>query len=124
MLLEDGDILTIEQNSNLVKVSGEVYFPTIIPFEKNASLKYYIQKSGSYTDVARKNGTLVIYPDGKAKKVKHFLFFKSYPEVVSRSEIFVPQKSDKNKDKLSVGEWSVIVSSLAIIANVIINLRN
>lgn len=124
MLLEDGDVLTIEQNSNLVKVSGEVYFPTIIPFEKNASLKYYIQKSGSYTEVARKNGTLVIYPDGKAKKVKHFLFFKSYPEVVSRSEIFVPQKSDKNKDKLSVGEWSVIVSSLAIIANVIINLRN
>jgi protein involved in polysaccharide export with SLBB domain len=124
MLLEDGDILTIEQNSNLVKVSGEVYFPTIIPFEKNASLKYYIQKSGSYTDVARKKGTLVIYPDGKAKKVKHFLFFKSYPEVVSRSEIFVPQKSEKNKGKLSVGEWSVIVSSLAIIANVIINLRN
>lgn len=124
MLLEDGDVLTIEQNSNLVKVSGEVYFPTIVPFEKNANLKYYIQKSGSYTDVARKNGTLVIYPDGKAKKVKHFLFFKSYPEVVSRSEIFVPQKSDKNKGKLSVGEWSVIVSSLAIIANVIVNLRN
>lgn len=124
MLLEDGDVLSIEQNSNLVKVSGEVYFPTIIPFEKNASLKYYIQKSGSYTDVARKNGTLVIYPDGKAKKAKHFLFFKSYPTVVSRSEIFVPQKSDKNKDKLSVAEWSVILSSLAIIANVIINLRN
>jgi protein involved in polysaccharide export with SLBB domain len=123
MLLEDGDVLTIEQNSNLVKVSGEVYFPTIVPFEKNASLKYYIQKSGSYTEVARRRGTLVIYPDGKAKKVKHFLFFKNYPKVVSRSEIFVPQKSDKNKDKLSVGEWSVIVSSLAIIANVIINLR-
>ncbi len=123
MLLEDGDILTIEQNTNLVKVNGEVYFPTIIPFKQNESLKYYIQKSGSYTDQARKNGTLVIYPDGKAKKVKHFLFFKSYPEVVSRSEIFVPQKSDKNKQKLSLGEWSVVLSSLAIIANVIINLR-
>ena len=32
MLLEDGDILTIEQNTNLVKVSGEVYFTTIILF--------------------------------------------------------------------------------------------
>jgi protein involved in polysaccharide export with SLBB domain len=123
MLLEDGDILSIEQNTNLIKVSGEVYFTTIIPYKKNASLKYYIQKSGSYTQLARKNGTLVIYPDGKAKKVRHFLFFKKYPKVVSGSEIFIPQKSDKNKAKLSVAEWSVILSSLAVLANVIISLR-
>lgn len=122
MLLEEGDILTIEPNTNLVKVSGEVYFPTIVPFEKGASLKYYIQKSGSFTDQARKSGTLVIYPDGKAKKVKKFLFFRSYPEVVARAEIFVPQKSDRNKQRFTVAEWSVLVSSLAIISNVIVNL--
>jgi len=124
MLLEDGDILSIEQNNSLVKVSGEVYYPTIIPFKKGATLRYYIQKSGSYTELAHKNGTMVVYPDGKAKKVKHFLFFKSYPEVVSRSEIFVPQKNNKNKGGISLAEWSVILSSLAIVANVIINLRN
>lgn len=122
MLLEDGDILTIEPNDNLVKISGEVYFPTIVPFEKGANLKYYIQKSGSFTDQARKSGTLVIYPDGKAKKVKKFLFFKTYPEVVARAEIFVPQKSDRNKQRFTVAEWSVLVSSLAIISNVIVNL--
>lgn len=124
MLLDDGDVLTIENNTNLVKVSGEVYFPTIVPYEKNASLKYYIEKSGSYTELARKNGALVIYPDGKAKKVGRFLFFKNYPEVVPRSEIFIPQKSDKNKSKISIGEWSVVLSTLAIIANVIVNLKN
>lgn len=123
MLLEDGDVLIVERNTNLVKVSGEVYFPTIIPYKKGASLKYYIQKSGSYTQVARKRGAMVIYPDGKAKKVKRFLFFNNYPEVVSRSEIFVPPKSEKNKGKISLGEWSVVISSLAIIANVIVNLR-
>ena len=123
MLLEDGDVLSIEQNSSLVKVSGEVYYPTIVPFKEGENLKYYIQKSGSYTEVARKSGVLVIYPDGKAKKVKRFLFFNSYPEVVSRSEIFVPQKSDKNRSRISLGEWSVVLSSLAILANVIINLR-
>jgi protein involved in polysaccharide export with SLBB domain len=123
MLLEDGDILTIEQNNNLVKVSGEVYFPTIIPYKEGENLKYYIQKSGSYTELARKNGTLVVYPDGKAKKVKHFLFFRSYPKVVSRSEIFVPQKNDKNKSRMNVAEWSVVLSALAIVANVIINIK-
>lgn len=122
MLLEDGDVLTIERNTHLVKISGEVYFPTIIPFKPDESLKYYIEKSGSYTSYARKSGVLVVYPDGKAKKVKHFLFFKSYPKVVSRAEIFVPQKSDKNKHKVTIGEWSVMLSSLAILANVIFNL--
>ena len=123
MLLEDGDILTIEQNTNLVKVSGEVYFPTIIPYKEGENLKYYVQKSGSFTELARKSGVMVVYPDGKAKKVKHFLFFRSYPKVVSRSEIFVPQKNDKNRSKVSLGEWSVVISSLAIIANVIVNLK-
>lgn len=123
MLLEDGDILTIERNTNLVKVSGEVYFPTIVPYEAGADLLYYIRKSGSFTDLARKTGVLVIYPDGKAKKVKRFLFFRSYPKVVSRSEIFVPQKSDKNRAKMTTTEWSVILSALAVVANVIINIR-
>ncbi|MDO9375583.1 MAG: SLBB domain-containing protein [Ferruginibacter sp.] len=124
MVLEDGDVITIETNTNLVKVSGEVYFPTIIPFKENENLSYYIEKSGSFTPLARKSGAIVIYPDGRAKQISRFLFFKKYPEVTSRSEIFVPQKSDKNKTRISIGEWSVVLSSLAIIANVIISLRN
>ena len=123
MILEDGDVISIERNTNLVKISGEVYFPTIVPFKNGANLRYYIRKSGSFTQVARKNGTLVIYPDGKAKKVKHFLFIRNYPKVVSRSEIFVPQKTSINRNKVSVSEWAVILSSLGIIANVILNFK-
>ena len=124
MLLEDGDLITVERNTSLVRVSGEVYFPTIIPFKKNENLKYYIERSGSFTPLARKNGAMVIYPDGKAKQISRFLFFKNYPEVVSRSEIFVPQKSASNRSKITVGEWAVVLSSLAIIANVIISAGN
>ncbi len=123
MVLEDGDLITIGRNTNLVKVSGEVYFPTIIPYRKHTSLKYYIQKSGSYTPSARRKGTLVIYADGRAKKTRHFLFFKNYPKVESRSEIFVPQKSKANRTRLTIGEMALIVSSLGIIANVIYNLK-
>jgi hypothetical protein len=65
---------------------------------------------------------LVIYPDGKAASVKHFLFFKSYPPVTARSEIFVPQKVKSNQQKISIGEWSVVLSSLALLTNVIVNL--
>lgn len=122
MELEDGDVITVERNTSLVKVTGEVYFPTIVPYKKNASLRYYIQKSGSFTQLARRNGTLVIYPDGKAKKVKHFLFFRNYPTVTARSEVFVPQKTAINRTRVTVTEWAVLLSSLGIIANVIVNL--
>ncbi len=119
LTLEEGDILTIDRNTNLVKISGEVYYPTIIPYKKNKNLKYYIDQAGSFTPYARKSGALVIQPDGKAASVKHFLWFKSYPSVSPRSEIFVPQKLKNNRQRLSVGELALIVSALGILANVI-----
>ncbi|MEO9021713.1 MAG: SLBB domain-containing protein [Ginsengibacter sp.] len=121
LILEDGDVLTVDRSSNLVKISGEVYNPTIIPYKKNKNLKYYIQQAGNFTPYARKTGALVIYPDGKAASVKHFLFFKSYPSVTARSEIFIPQKVKSNRARLGAGELALIVSALGIVANVIIS---
>ena len=119
LALEDGDVLTVDRNSNLVKISGEVYYPTIVPYKPGKSLKYYVEQAGNFTNYARKNGALVIRSDGKAQSVKHFLWFKSYPSVSARSEIFVPQKNKNNRTRISVGELALIVSALGIIANVI-----
>ncbi|MDQ6764293.1 MAG: SLBB domain-containing protein [Bacteroidota bacterium] len=120
LALEEGDVLTIDRSTNLVKVSGEVYYPTIVPYKSNKNLKYYVQQAGNFTPYARKTGALVIHPDGKAESVKHFLWFKSYPSVTPRSEIFVPQKLKNNRAKIGAAEWALIVSALGIIANVII----
>lgn len=120
LILEDGDILTIERSSNLVKVSGEVYYPTIVPYQPGKNLKYYVEKAGNFMPYARKSGALVIGSDGQIKTVKHFLWFKSYPEVGPRSEIFVPQKQKSNRTKIGTAEWALIVSALGIVANVII----
>ena len=120
LILEDGDVLTVDRSSNLVKISGEVYNPTIIPFKQNKNLKYYVQQAGNFTPYARKSGSLVIYPDGKAASVKHFLWFKFYPSVTARSEIFVPQKVKSNRMKLGTGELALLVSALGILANVVL----
>ncbi len=119
LLLEEGDVINIDRNSSLVKISGEVYYPTMIPYRKNTNLKYYIKLAGSYTSAARKSGAMVVYPDGRAKSVKRFLFFKSYPSVKPRSEIFVPQKLPHNRSRLGTAEWAVIVSTLGIIVTLI-----
>jgi protein involved in polysaccharide export with SLBB domain len=119
LALEQGDILTVDRSTNLVKISGEVYYPTIVPFKANRTLKYYVQQAGNFTSYARKNGSLVIHPDGKAASVKHFLWFRSYPLVTPRSEVFVPQKNKSNRTKISVGELALMVSALGILASVI-----
>ncbi len=121
LALEDGDVLTIERSSNLVKVSGEVYFPTIIPYKKGENLKYYVEQAGNFMPSARKTGALVIQPDGKAQSVKHFLWFKFYPDVTPRSEIFVPQKMKNNRPRVGTAEWALIISALGIAGNVIIS---
>ncbi len=120
LALEEGDILNIDRNTNLVKISGEVYFPTIVPYKPNKKLKYYVEQAGNFMSSARKNGALVIHPDGKAESVKHFLWFKFYPSVTPRSEIFVPQKLKNNRTRIGAGEWALIVSALGIVANVFI----
>lgn len=119
LLMDDGDVLTVSRSSNLVKISGEVYNPTIIPYKPGKNLKYYILQAGSFTPYARKSGSLVIYPDGRAASVKHFLFFKSYPSVTARSEIFVPQKAKNNRPRISIGELALLVSAIGIMANVL-----
>ena len=121
LVLEDGDIITINKSRNLVKISGEVYYPTIIPVNKKTSARYYIKQAGNFTVNARKSATVVVYPDGKAKKVKKFLFFRSYPKVTARSEIFIPGKQKDNRNKMGPGEWAVLISALGIISNVIIS---
>jgi protein involved in polysaccharide export with SLBB domain len=122
LALEEGDILTVDRNTNLVKISGEVYFPTIVPYKPNKNLKYYVEQAGNFTPYARKSGALVIHADGKAESIKNFLWFRSYPSVSPRSTIFVPQKDKSNRAKLGTGELALIVSALGILANVIINL--
>jgi hypothetical protein len=118
--LEDGDLITVSKNNNLVKVTGEIYYPNILSLRKNKSAKYYIKQSGGYTSEARKLKTLIVFPNGKVKSVKSFLGFKFYPKITTRAEIFVPQKNKENRNKIGAGEWALLVSAMGIISNVVL----
>ncbi len=118
--LEDGDLITVSRNNNLVKITGEVYYPNVLSLRNNKSAKYYIKQSGGFTSDARKMKTLIVFPNGKVKSVKSFFGFKFYPKITSRAEIFVPQKNKENKNKIGAGEWALLVSAMGIISNVVL----
>ncbi len=120
LLLEDGDYISVDRSSSLIRVGGAVYYPTMIPYKEGASMKYYLQSSGGYTENARKSSAIVLKPDGKAETVSRFLFFKSYPTITPRSEIFIPAKNKSNKNRLGTGEWIAISSIFATLGTLLI----
>jgi protein involved in polysaccharide export with SLBB domain len=124
LILEDGDLISVARTSNLVRVNGEVFYPTLLPYSNNKTARYYIKRSGNYTNNARPSQVFVIYPNGKASSVRQFLFFRSYPEVTPRSEVFVPAKEKTIKRALGTGEWIAISSIIASLTTMVIALIN
>jgi protein involved in polysaccharide export with SLBB domain len=63
-LLEDGDLIRIPEQSNLVLVGGEVLFPNALVYEPNATPEDYIARAGGYTQGADRAKLLVLRQDG------------------------------------------------------------
>lgn len=63
-LLEDGDVLRVPEQSNLVMVSGEVMVPNALVFDQDAKLDGYIRQAGGFTQGADEARVLVFRQDG------------------------------------------------------------
>ncbi len=123
LILENGDILFVPKRNAAVKVRGEVLFPTQFAFQEGKNMKYYINKAGGFSSLALKRKSFVLGANGNARKVKSFLFFKSYPIIKAGDEIFVP-KEPIRRNKLTTGEVVGITSAVVSLASVIIALIN
>ena len=122
VVLKSGDILRVEKQNFNVSVSGEVQLDSEIPHKKGASLNYYIKSVGGKNKIADMSNIYVIYPNGRAKNTKTFLFFKNYPKISEGTQIVVPTKLEKTK--VSVGELIGYTSALSSVAAIIISLIN
>ncbi len=119
ILLQEGDVLSIPKQKNEIKVNGEVMVPSEIVYKKGATLSYYINKAGGFTDNARQRKVYVLYANGDASKTKHFLFFRIHPPIEPGAEILVPKTPEK-KSSMSTGELVAISSAIASLAGVVI----
>ena len=124
VVLKPGDVLEVNQYNNSVKVSGQVYNPSISVYEPGKSVLYYVNRAGGYAPFSKKRNTLVLYPNGEAKKIKHFLFFRSLPHVEPGSEVVIPKEQARERNRLTTSEIVAITGSVASLAAVVIALLN
>jgi protein involved in polysaccharide export with SLBB domain len=122
LILKKGDVISVPKALQTVRVRGEIYFPNNIIYEKKFKFKDYVTLSGGHTQEAKLTNSYVIYPNGSAKIVKNFLWFKLYPRVEQGSEIVVPGRPERRK--LSPQEIIGITSGIGTIALIINNLTS
>ena len=111
--LKDGDRIVIPEISEEVRVAGEILNPVGLAYEPGRNAKYYIDRSGGFSENAKKSKVYVIYSDGTTKVTQTFIF-SSYPRVGPGSKIIVPSKDVKTKIEPSM--WLAIASTFASIA--------
>lgn len=68
-LLEPGDIIYIPQRPYSVAILGEVLQPGSVPFKPDLSASDYIAKAGGYSQFADSSETILVLPDGSARRV-------------------------------------------------------
>jgi protein involved in polysaccharide export with SLBB domain len=120
LIVEDGDILRIPKQQQIVRVNGEVLYPSAVVYDKNESFKGYVLNAGGFGPDALRSGAYVVYPNGTVKGTRKFLFFNSHPRVKPGSEIYVPKKPVHRG--ISAAELVGITSGLASIAAVILGI--
>jgi protein involved in polysaccharide export with SLBB domain len=119
LLLEDGDVIAVPKQLQTVKVTGEVLRPINIVFNRNRSMKDYINGAGGYTYNANKAGAYIQYANGSVDANRKFIFFNNYPKVKPGAEIFVPKRAARIP--LGIAGIVGISSALATVAAVLIS---
>ncbi len=119
IILQDKDMVFVPEINPFVNVKGRVQSPLKIAFDKeHTNLGYYIDKAGGYGIRPWKKRIFVTYANGRSKRTKSFLFFRSYPKVLEGSVVTVPARPQGQE----VGDLakSLIVASIPVILTGII----
>lgn len=113
-LLEDGDVLRLPEQSNLVLVSGEVLFPNSLVYDPRASAEDYVRQVGGYTQNADASKIIVVHQDGSVDSV-------SRRTLQPGDEIMVLPRIDTKTVEVTRGITQIIYQ-IAVAAKVVFGL--
>ena len=91
LVLREGDVLTVPEYNNTVKVNGAVMMPNTVSYAKGKSVKYYLGQAGGYSANAKKSQKFIIYMNGQVAEVKG----SGKKQIEPGCEIVVPNKTKK-----------------------------
>ena len=91
LVLREGDVLTVPEYNNTVKVNGAVMMPNTVSYAKGKSVKYYLNQAGGYSANAKKSQKFIIYMNGQVVEVKG----SGKKQIEPGCEIVVPNKTKK-----------------------------
>ena len=114
LVLKNGDEIIVPKADNSIEISGEVQKPTAISYYKGLTSISAVNKSGGFTNNAKRSRLYVVYQNGDIASTKKFLFFNNYPKLLPGSKIFIPKKPE-SKSTTSVGEIVGYTTSLVSI---------
>jgi protein involved in polysaccharide export with SLBB domain len=120
LIVDDGDVIRVPKQEQVVRVNGEVLYPSAIVYNKSESFKDYVLNAGGFSPEALRRGAYVVYPNGTVQGTRKVLFFNSHPEVKPGSEIYVPKRPQRKG--LSPTEVVGVTSGLAAIAAIILGI--
>jgi len=120
LILEEGDVLTIPKELQTVSINGQVLFPSRIPFKKEKSFKDYVYSAGGFSENANIKRAYVIYPNNNIKSTKSFLGFKSFPDIVAGSDIYIPENAKKKTQLSSSERTAILISAFSSVATIAI----
>lgn len=117
LILEEGDIISIPRQLQTVRLRGDVVYPATVRFEKDKSMKYYIDRAGGFDIRANRKRSYIVYANGQVSRTKSFMGIRSYPSVMPGSEVIVPTRGPRVPVRPS--EFVGIATGLATLVLVI-----
>jgi protein involved in polysaccharide export with SLBB domain len=113
IILREGDVLTIPEYNELVKISGGVLYPNLVTYRKHKKLGYYIDQAGGYSRLALKSKPFVVYMNGEVASGR-------WAKIEPGCEIVVPERPER--EPMSLQGILSLGTSIASIALLISNL--
>lgn len=112
IVLREGDVISVPEYNNTVKIDGAVMMPNTVSFKKGESVKYYISQAGGYGQNAKKSKKFIIYMNGQIAEVKG----SGKSQIEPGCEIIVPSKRKRQFNLSNVVGLASSLTSLGTMA--------
>jgi hypothetical protein len=114
IVLHDGDSIIIPKTMDVVHITGELINlegnSISAPYFNRKRANYYINNfAGGFGKENKKSNTVVVYPNGIAKKTTNFGLFTLSPKVKKGATIKVVNKVEVAKHKKVPLDWNNVI---------------